>query len=167
MRGRLVRLLAAAGLLAAVIWLGYGHLESRSLSPALGFTTINGQRVNLGDWRGHPVLLAFWASNCRVCLEEMPELAAMFRDYQGQGLRLAAVAMPYDVPSRVVSLAGREGWPFPVALDPLGELARALGVELVPNCYLLDGDGAIVATHLGKPDFRELRGTIGKLLREG
>ncbi|AAU92451.1 TlpA disulfide reductase family protein [Methylococcus capsulatus] len=164
---RFVRFLAVAGLLVPVIWFGCGPFERKNLSPALGFTTIEGQRVNLEEWRGRPVLLAFWASNCRSCLEEMPELAAMFRDYQGQGLRMAAVAMPYDVPSRVVSLAGKEGWPFPVALDPLGQLAGALGVELVPNCYLLDGDGAIVATYLGKPDFRELRGTIDKLLREG
>ncbi|UZR29751.1 TlpA disulfide reductase family protein [Methylococcus mesophilus] len=154
-------------MLAPVIWLGYGHLEGGGLSPALGFTTVKGQRVKLGDWRGRPVLLAFWASNCRSCLEEMPEFAALFRDYEERGLRMAAVAMPYDLPSRVLSLAGKEGWPFPVALDPLGELAGALRVELVPNCYLLDGDGAVVATRLGKPDFRELREVIDKLLREG
>ncbi|WP_367026358.1 TlpA disulfide reductase family protein [Methylococcus sp. ANG] len=149
------------------LWLGHGYLEGRSLSPDLGFTTIQGQRVSLGEWRGRPVLLAFWASNCRSCLEEMPELAALFRDYEGRGLRMAAVAMPYDLPNRVLSLAGKERWPFPVALDPLGELAGALRVELVPNCYLLNGDGAVVATRLGKPDFRELRETIDKLLREG
>jgi peroxiredoxin len=154
-------------LLAPVIWFGYGRLEERSLAPDLGFTTVQGQRVSLGDWRGRPVLLAFWASNCRSCLEEMPELAALFRDYGRRGLRMAAVAMPYDLPSRVLSLAGNEGWPFPVVLDPLGALAVALGVELVPNCYLLDGDGVVVATRLGKPDFRELREAIDKLLREG
>ncbi|QJD30253.1 TlpA disulfide reductase family protein [Methylococcus geothermalis] len=165
MRG--VRFLAGAGLLASVLWLGYGYLRGEGPSPDLGFTTIKGERVNLGDWRGHPVLMAFWASNCRSCLEEMPELAALFRDYEGRGLRMAAVAMPYDLPSRVVTLAGKERWPFPVALDPLGELAGALRVELVPNCYLLNGDGAIVATRLGKPDFRELREAIDELLREG
>lgn len=165
--GRFARLLAGMGLIAPALWLGYGYLQGGSLSPDLGFTTVKGERINLEDWRGHPVLLAFWASNCRSCLEEMPELAALFRDYEGLGLRMAAVAMPYDLPNRVLSLAEQERWPFPVALDPLGKLAGAFGAELVPSCYLLGGDGAVVAKRLGKPDFRELREAVDKLLRDG
>lgn len=147
------------------MWLGYGR-GGGALPDEIGFTTLQGERVRIGDWSGHPVLLAFWASDCRSCIEEMPELAVLFRDFGGRGLRMAAVAMPYDLPNRVLALARGENWPFPVGLDPLGQLSGALKVELVPNTYLLGRDGAVVASRLGKPDFRELRETIEQLLRE-
>lgn len=146
-------------------WLGWPAREGIPAETAI--ITVKGERIGLDEWRGHPVLLAFWASDCRSCLEEMPELAALYRDYAGRGLRMAAVAMPYDLPSRVVSMAEGQGWSFPVALDPLGKLTRSLGVELVPNSYLLAGDGTVVLSRVGKPDFPALRETIEKLLQEG
>jgi hypothetical protein len=57
-------------------------------------------------------------------MEEMPQLAATQRRYARRGLRMFAVAMPYDRPDRVVDYSRRNPLPFPIALDVRGNIAR-------------------------------------------
>lgn len=132
-------------------------------APDVEFSTISGDRFRLRDWRGHPVLVSFWASDCRGCLEEIPDLSALHREYAGRGLRMVVVAMPYDLPSRVLATA--RALPFPVALDPLGRITEAFGrVQWVPNNFLIDADGRIASHHLGRLYAEALRVPIERIL---
>jgi len=45
--------------------------------PALQVTTLDGSQYDLHEWRGHWVLVNFWATWCAPCLKEMPELSAL------------------------------------------------------------------------------------------
>lgn len=155
--------------LFAILAVGAGFLWSaaKESAPDAEFRTITGERFRLRDWRGHPVLVSFWASDCRACLEEMPDLSALHRDYAARGFRLIAVAMPYDPPNRVVASAQEMQLPFPVALDPLGEITGAFGqVRLVPNSFLIAPDGRIAMHRLGRIHFNDLRVPIERMLGE-
>lgn len=130
---------------------GLGGCDTADRAPEAEFTSILGQRFATADLRGAPVLVSFWATDCRPCLEELPELTALHRDYAPRGFRLVAVAMPYDVPSRVVDLAKAQQLPFDVVLDPLGKIAAAFGsVVAVPTAFLIASDGRIVERSVGK-----------------
>jgi peroxiredoxin len=158
-----VALLVAA--VAGVI--GLLRMSGDDMAPDVQFTTLKGERINLNDLRGHPVLVAFWASDCRGCIEEMPDLSALHRDYSARGFQLIAVAMPYDPPSRVVALAEVRRLPYKVALDPLGLLTGAFGgVQLVPNSFLIAPDGRIALHTLGRIRAGELRTHIERMLGE-
>ncbi|MGZ8249177.1 MAG: TlpA family protein disulfide reductase [Methylomagnum sp.] len=162
------RLVFTSILLAVLVGAGVGGWWlTRDRAPNVEFTTLKGERIRLRDWRGQPVLVAFWASDCRACLEEMPDLAALHRDYGPRGLRVITVAMPYDPPNRVVALAEGRQLPYNVALDPLGRLIEAFGrVELVPNSFLIAPDGRIVLHGLGRIHAAELGAQIERLLGE-
>lgn len=160
-----IRLLVAALVVAAVsgAWLGL----RAGRAPAVEFTTLLGQRIRMQDLRGHPVLVAFWASDCRACLEEMPDLAELHREYADRGFRLITVAMAYDPPNRVLALARARQLPYAVALDPLGQIAAAFdGVELVPNSFLIGPDGRIALHRLGRLRADEFKARIERMLRE-
>ncbi|TAN50579.1 MAG: TlpA family protein disulfide reductase [Methylococcaceae bacterium] len=121
----------------------------------------------MADWRGKPVLITFWASDCPACIKEIPQLINLYRRYAPRGLHMVAVAMAYDMPSHVVSLAKSMALPYPVALDPLGENARAFGdVALTPTTLLFGPDGRLHQRIVGDFDPAILAQHIESLLAE-
>lgn len=115
----------------------------------LTFKTLTGQQIVLQEATG-PVLVSFWATDCAICIREMPQMAALYEKYESAGFELVAVAMPYDAPNHVLAMAERENWPFPVALDVDGEaLAAFANVKGTPTSYLLDGQGQLVKRYVG------------------
>jgi peroxiredoxin len=145
---------------------GWRHTQF-DLPPDLVFTTLKGERIVLHELRGSPVLVTFWASDCRACLEEMPGLTQIYQKYAWRGLKMIGVAMAYDIPSRVLALSRQRQLPYPIVLDLTGQLARAFAkVALVPQSFLIGPDGRVCTHQLGALDMRGLRSRIEKLLPE-
>ena len=121
----------------------------------LQFTTIEGQTLSLHALRGKPVLVTFWASDCHVCLEEIPDLIKL---HQQQSLTIIAVAMPYDPPHRVMAIATDMQLPYAIALDPGAEISNAFGdVKFTPNSFLIDPQGRVIMQKTGRLDMSVLQ----------
>ena len=74
--------------------------------------------------------------------------------------------MRYDPPNYVLHYADKNALPFKVALDPMGELAKAFGdVTFTPTRFLIDRDGNIVARMVGAADLNGLRKMIENELK--
>jgi peroxiredoxin len=134
-------------------------------APAVEMMTIEGERVALADLRGKVVLVNFWATDCAVCLKEMPAMAQLYRELKPRGLDAIFVAMPHDRPDHVLAYARSRKLPFKVALDVQGNVVRAFGdIRATPTTLIVDKRGYIVQKILGEPDFEQLRRFIsGKL----
>lgn len=157
--------------LALLVISGFGVLAGRHFMEnkpvEVTFTTLKGEKIDLKEWRGVPVLVAFWASDCDTCLAEMPTLTSLYEHYSPKGFRLVGVAMDYDLPRRVVELVEAKHWPFPVAFDLQSRYAKAFGgVQWVPDGFLLGPDGDIVYRWQGLPDIPLLRSKIEQLLKK-
>jgi peroxiredoxin len=127
-------------------------------APAVTMTSLQGERLALAALRGKVVLVNFWATDCTVCVQEMPAMAALYRALQPKGMEAVFVAMPHDRPDRVLAYANANALPFKVALDVQGELVRAFGdVPGTPTTFVIDKQGRIVRRILGEPDFERLR----------
>lgn len=154
---RAVRLCATFAVFAAVASGSYAAFQKTAGATA-AFTTIDGRRIALSDLRGKIVLVNFWATTCGVCLAEMPELIATYRQYQPRGLEVIAVAMPYDDPQQVRQYASKQGLPFPVVFDKGGALARAYEqVSMTPVTFVLDPSGQRISKTVGIINFAKLR----------
>lgn len=137
----------------------------RHQAPTASFTSIRGERVALADLRGRPVLVTFWASDCRTCLLEIPEFDRLHRDYAPRGVRVVAVAMAYDPPGRVLSLVRDTGLGYTVVLDSDARLAAQFGnVGWVPTTFLIAPDGSVRQRMIGALDFGRLRQSLEDLL---
>lgn len=131
------------------------------LIPDVTFTTIEGRRLPLSQLRGRMVLVDFWATSCAICLREMPGIAAIHRRLAPRGLVTIAVAMSYDRPDFVLHYMRSNALPFPVALDPMGEIAAALGpVRGTPTLLLIDPEGRLVRRIEGETDLAALERSI-------
>jgi peroxiredoxin len=94
-------------------------------------------------------------------------MVRIYDRYRDRGLELIAVAMKHDPPNYVVRYVEKNRLPFAVALDPLGEHARAFGnVRLTPTTFVIDRRGQIVSRIQGAPDFAKLRQLLEAKLAE-
>lgn len=152
------------GLLLGSDW--YLRSQRLSINPELTFTTITGQTINLRDLQGKPVLISFWATDCRSCIEEIPQLIGLHQQYAQTGLTIIAVAMYYDPPNRVLNMAADKQLPYAVALDPERTLAKAFGgVQMTPTTFLLDRAGRVDWKQLGRFDASALQQRVKTIVQ--
>jgi peroxiredoxin len=159
MKKHLITLIAVviAGLAGYLLW------DDTLPAPNFNFTTLTGQRQSLAALHGHVVLVNFWATSCSGCVEEMPQIREMYRQYAKDGFEVVAVAMSYDAPNYVKAFTEQYKLPFMVTLDTQGGIAEAFGgIQLTPTSYLIDKQGKIVKRYVGVMDFQEIKKLIGK-----
>lgn len=139
-------------------------LQPGEPTPDVEFRTLTGDRLSLRDMAG-PVLVNFWATDCAICVEEMPELSALWERLQPEGYTFVAVAMPHDRPDAVVQMVEARAWKHPVAIDIEGVALAALGnVVGTPTSFLITPDGTLDERIVGRVDVDELEARLRELL---
>ncbi len=134
------------------------------LAPQVGFTSLQGERIELSQLKHRPVIVTFWASDCPACIGEIPELIELHHRFKPMGLTIIAVAMYYDPPNRVLNLTKTHQLPYIVTLDPDQSLASAFGnVQFTPTTFLIDKSGHIAMKTIGAFDRSELEQRIERL----
>jgi peroxiredoxin len=114
-----------------------------------------------------PVLISFWATWCKPCLQEMPHLSDVAKAYEGHGLTTLAISI--DEPrnkSRVRSYIQSKHFAFQTLLDPNQDAYRKLQGQSVPYVLLLDKTGQVSYAKVGyRPgDEATLESAVKKLL---
>lgn len=136
-------------------------------APPVELKTLEGETVALGDLKGQPVLLTFWATTCPGCVKEIPHLVELYERYHAQGLEVIGVAMAYDPPNQVLAMRNQRELPYTIALDLDSSAARAFGdVRLTPTTFLIDTRGRIIYKKLGEFDMDLVENNIRRMLEE-
>lgn len=112
---------------------------------------LDGKRMSLDDYRGSVVLLNFWATWCKPCVEEMPQLSKLAGRYGGRGLVVIAVSLDEassraDIERMAAALTGGVMVWVGATQDDLQRLG--LGAA-IPVSVLVDRDGSIAHRELG------------------
>jgi peroxiredoxin len=157
----------AAVVLGVLGFAAYTGFMQSNAAPAVTFTSIKGEKIDPGALRGRVVLVNFWATDCPTCVKEMPRLIETYTKYRPKGFEVIAVAMRHDPPNYVLNYTEKNALPFKVALDPMGELAKAFdNVKLTPTTIVIDKRGNVVSRIIGEPDFPKLEALIERKLAE-
>ena len=99
-------------------------------------------RDALAAREGHACLVNFWATWCPPCVAELPDLAAVARDYADRGGRVMGVS--YDL---MVQKGGPEA-----AREAVRAFLAEREIEL-PTWIIAPGAFEAVDAHFGLPDF--------------
>jgi peroxiredoxin len=121
------------------------------LVPAFSLSLPDGKTVNSGDLRGRVVVLAFWATWCTPCRQELPELQEVYASYESRsGVTFYAVGGPWgeDTLAKESAFAASLNLILPLAFDSQGA-AKVLGVRGFPALIILDPDGHVRLFHNG------------------
>jgi peroxiredoxin len=123
-----------------------------ALAPDFTLTDLHGQPVALSSLRGRYVLLDFWASWCRPCRAENPNVLAAYQRFRDQGAGFTVLSVSLDEQPAAWQLAvQQDGLPWTQVADlqgmrgPIGHLYQLVGI---PATFLLDPAGRIVAKDL-------------------
>ena len=119
--------------------------------PDLKLPDLAGQPRSLRDYRGHPLIINFWATWCAPCRREMPLLQQLRHSYSADGLQVVGVAV--DFRSAVVDYVRRAPVDYPLLIGEDAGLAAAeqFGMQTVlPFSVFADAGGRIVAVKIGE-----------------
>lgn len=117
--------------------------------PDFELMSMSGEQVSLGSLRGRAVLLNLWATWCAPCLHEMPELAALHRQFASRGLVVVGMNEERAQPAKLQAFVSERQIPFAVWLDPEMRTANALRVLGLPATFVIDPRGRIVLRRNG------------------
>jgi cytochrome c biogenesis protein CcmG/thiol:disulfide interchange protein DsbE len=150
---QLVVLAAVAGLLALLVWkLSHQQHAPRvgALAPAFTLRRLDGPgAVSLASFRGRPVVLNFWASWCKPCKSEAAVLERDYARYRDRGVVFLGVDY-HDLAPDARRFVSTHELTFPMLEDGSGSVTGSYGISQVPETYVLDRQGRIVA-HLAGP----------------
>ncbi|MFO7568071.1 MAG: TlpA disulfide reductase family protein [Enhygromyxa sp.] len=99
--------------------------------------------ISPAGYRKRVVLLNFWATWCKPCLEELPEFDRLYRKYRSHGMTLVAVTTDED-PKPVQAFVDQHKLVAKIALEG-DAAASAYDRPQFPFSFVVDGDGTIVA----------------------
>jgi thiol-disulfide isomerase/thioredoxin len=111
-------------------------------APEFTGTDLEGKPISLSDFRGHPVLLNFWASWCGPCRAEQPGLSVVAKDYEAKGLRVVGVTVRDNLNSARIY---RDEFhvTYPSVFDQAARLGYAYQVDAPPSTVLIDAAGIV------------------------
>ncbi len=124
-------------------------------APDFELKTLDGERVRLSSFRGHPVLLNFWASWCGPCRRELPGLVKIYGQYKDQGLVVLGVNDEGKGAAR--KFAESANLSFPTVDDSASKTHRQYRVRSIPSVFLINSDGKVVRFFSGARDEDGLR----------
>ena len=113
-----------------------------------------GNPHTLSDYEGKTIFLNFWATWCGPCRSEMPEIQALYEDWdKNQGdLVVLGVANPVseeypysqDVSQEeITSFLEENGYTYPVLMDTTGSLFAQYGVYQFPTTFMITAEGKV------------------------
>jgi thiol-disulfide isomerase/thioredoxin len=163
----------AAMFVATILWAGIGGigvaraeggygLAPKSLPEAgadvpdasLEFTLrdLDGKQTKLSSFRGHPVIVDFWATWCGPCRKQIPELEAIYQRYhKSRGLVVVGVACDAATGGGLEAVEPfveefQINYPILVASQPVLD---NLGVDAIPTTLFVGRDGRLRSKIIG------------------
>jgi peroxiredoxin len=125
-------------------------------APKFAIRTDSGRTITAADFGGKLLILNFWATWCKPCVDEVPALDALQRRFAGQGLVVLGVSVDTDS-TAYRSFLTRYRVSFLTARDAEKKISSDYGTFKFPESYLIDRSGRIVKKVVGEENWTDER----------
>jgi peroxiredoxin len=122
--------------------------ELGALAPPFMKHSLNDESVRLSDLRGRPGLINFWATWCVPCQVEMPDLEAVYQQYQQRGMWILAVNLG-EMPGVIQEWVNTFGLSFDILRDEQQDVAALYQIRGQPTTYVVAPSGLITQIFYG------------------
>lgn len=167
------RIFAWGGLIVLLVVVAIGLLQTQQgpvgigqRAPDFTLTTFDGQEITLSSLKGKVVMINFWASWCKPCEGEAPDLENAWRYYQPGG-EVIFLGIDYvDTEPAAMEYLQKFDVTYPNGPDLGTRISQAYRTTGVPETYIIDKNGVLRYVKLSPIMLSELRGAIDPLLEE-
>jgi cytochrome c biogenesis protein CcmG/thiol:disulfide interchange protein DsbE len=138
-------------------------------APAPGFSIKRlggGAEVDLGAYKGNPVILNFFASWCPDCQAELSAFATVAGGDAGR-VDVVGVDTNDSDGKKAEQLLEKVGAHYPVGLDPEAEVASRYFIQVLPVTYFIDARGRVDGVSVGQLTTADLETWVKKLEAPG
>jgi len=121
-----------------------------AIAPGFVSTDTAGEKVDLKAYRGKYTFVEFWASWCPPCREESPTLVRLYNEYKDKGFTILSVSIDKNT-TQWKNAIRHDGYTWGNVCDLNGyggPTAALYTVTAIPNSFLLDKNGRIIAKNL-------------------
>lgn len=135
-------------------------------APPLKVTTSTGQPVTLANYKGHVLVLDFFASWCQPCKRSIPHLIELNRKYGKQGLQILGLSLDEDNGDLIEFITPLKlNYPAALANE---DLQTEYGIRSLPTLFVINKKGIVVEKFMGITDEvkKNVEMTVKRLLSE-
>ena len=138
------------------------------IAPAFTLVDLSGKKVTLAQFKGHPIVMNFWATYCGPCRLEMPWFQQLQSKYQAQGLVVLGLDQDEGMATKEIADAAKKvGVSYPILLpdDKVAALYQ-LG-DYLPETIYIGKNGKVIDQTVGAHSKDELEADIEKAIGAG
>jgi thiol-disulfide isomerase/thioredoxin len=138
-------------------------------APAFTLLDLNGKKVSLSDFKGHPLVVNFWGTYCAPCKVEMPWLEEFSKKYATDGFEVVGVTYDSEVGVPTISKdVHKLGVTYPILLStPKAEKDYLSDSEVLPMSFYLDRTGKVIAVTAGLGAKDDLESMVKQTIAAG
>jgi cytochrome c biogenesis protein CcmG, thiol:disulfide interchange protein DsbE len=151
-------------------------------APSFSLPTLSGDRMSLSIYCGETLskpyvnkvrqtmILSFWATYCKPCQKEMPELISFANKHKTDNVVVLCVSIDKEGAAVVEPFVKEKNYTVQVLLDPYTKTAERYGVKSLPALFVIDTLGIIRYSSLGYDEKNPLEPkleSIIKAIKEG
>ena len=159
----------SGGLQAMFGQMGFQLPTERFPAPDFTAKDLQGNKVQLSDYKGRALVFNLWATWCPPCREEMPSMETLYSKYKKDGFVILAASssLSNDTFEKVKAYADKNKFSFPVLFDDEESIDYSYFTGSIPTSYIIDKEGIIVARIIGGIDWStpQMDAAIKELLR--
>jgi thiol-disulfide isomerase/thioredoxin len=147
---------------------GPSPLRGKS-APAFTLVDLDGKKVSLSDFKGHPMVVNFWGTYCAPCKIEMPWLEEFSKKYASDGFQVVGVTYDAEVGKETIARNTQKlGVTYPILLsDPTIEEAYLKNTEVLPMSFYVDKTGKVIEVTAGAGSKDELEAMVKETIAAG
>jgi thiol-disulfide isomerase/thioredoxin len=150
-----------------------GLISAQTLTPeeakvavdaifALNLPDLDGRPQPLAQWRGKVLVVNYWASWCKPCVDEMPALSRMNSHYAAWGVQFVGIGL--DDAEKLAAFVRTTPVSYPVLVASPAAATPGLQVKGLPYTVVIGRDGRIEMTRLGRIDEESLEPILRRLI---
>jgi len=161
-----LKILSVILLLSVLTFAQNEEIQQGKKAPNFKGTTLDGKNIELNKMLGKgPILVSFWATWCKPCMEELNEYQKIYEEYKQSGFEFIAISTDNEKTiAKVKPLVKSKQFSFTVITDSNSEIARKYYAYQIPYSVLIDKNGTVVYSHSGFMKGDEIK--IKKLVKE-
>lgn len=128
-------------------------IESGIAAPDFTFPGLDGKMVSLSDYKGKVVLVNIWATWCPPCVDEMPSMEKLYRNFKGENFEILAVSIDESGSEAVAPFMEKTRLTFPALIDSKGAIKPVYRITGIPESFIIDKQGILIKKIVGPLDW--------------